>query len=118
MDTTPASGPLAGLKVVEFAAIGPSPFCAMLLADLGADVLRIDRPGGQPTGFESILNRGRLTVELDLKSPEGRAAALDLCKQADLLLEGFRPGVMERLGLGPEAVHAQNPKLVDRRAHV
>ena len=112
MDTTPASGPLAGLKVVEFAAIGPSPFCAMLLADLGADVLRIDRPGGQPTGFESILNRGRLTVELDLKSPEGRAAALDLCKQADLLLEGFRPGVMERLGLGPEAVHAQNPKLV------
>ena len=105
-------GPLQGVRVLEFAAIGPSPFCAMLLADLGAEVLRVDRPSPKPSGFESILNRGRPTVGLDLKSDAGRTAALDLAGRADLLLEGFRPGVMERLGLGPDAAHARNPRLV------
>lgn len=113
-------GPLAGMRVVEFAGIGPTPFCAMVLADLGADVVRIDRPtpprSAPPAGVEvltdGILGRGRRSVTLDLKHPDGRAAALDLVADADVLVEGFRPGVMERLGLGPEECHARAPGLV------
>ena len=104
-------GPLAGLKVLEFAGIGPAPFCGMLLSDLGADVLRIDRPGTQYDRF-SIETRGRRSLVLDLKSAEDCATALDLVAKADALIEGFRPGVMERLGLGPDAALARNPKLV------
>lgn len=106
-----ASGPLVGVRVIEFAGIGPGPFCGMLLADLGADVVRIDRPSGKPGG-DFLMQRGKRTVELDLKSPEGVATAFDLLAQADALIEGFRPGVMERLGLGPEQVHARNARLV------
>lgn len=109
-------GPLAGVKVVEFAGIGPGPFCCMLLADMGADVLRIDRAvnvGRDPIDpkFNTLL-RGRKNLALDLKNPDGVAAALKLCDQADILIEGFRPGVMERLGLGPDVVMGRNPKLV------
>src|SRR5271155_975788 len=110
-------GPLSGLKVVEFAGIGPGPFCAMLLADMGADVLRIDRAGGAslPIALDpskDVLNRGRRSVLIDLKNPQGLEAVLLLCEQADILIEGYRPGVMERLGLGPEACLRRNPKLV------
>jgi len=103
-------GPLAGLKVVEFAGLGPGPFAAMLLADAGADVLRVDRPGAAPAG--GALTRGRPSLGLDLKAPAGREAALDLVRRADVLVEGFRPGVMERLGLGPERCLGENPGLV------
>jgi alpha-methylacyl-CoA racemase len=106
----PEHGPLAGLKVVEFAGLGPGPFAAMLLADAGADVLRIDRPAGPVDG--GALTRGRPWVGLDLKSAEGHATARDLVRRADVLVEGFRPGVMERLGLGPKDCHADNPRLV------
>jgi alpha-methylacyl-CoA racemase len=110
-------GPLAGVKVVEVAGIGPGPFCAMLLADLGAEVLRIDRTAESGLGLPrdprfDLLNRGRRSVALDLKKPAGVAAALRLIAGADALVEGFRPGVMERLGLGPEVCLARNPKLV------
>ena len=107
-------GPLAGLRVVEFAGIGPGPFCAMMLSDMGAEVLRIDRKGakGRSEPKFEILNRGRRSVALDLKTAEGVAAALKLIEGADALIEGFRPGVMERLGLGPDVVLARNPKLV------
>ena len=113
-------GPLHGVKVVEFAALGPAPMGAMILADLGAEVLRIERrppPGSRP-GFEifdpalDILNRSRRVVTLDLKKPEGLAAARQLVAGADILIEGYRPGVMERLGLGPEPMLAANPSLV------
>ena len=106
-----APGPLSGLRVVEFAGIGPGPFAAMLLADMGADVVRIDRPGTthRPT---DVTLRGRRLVQLDLKKPEDIASALALLDQAEVLIEGFRPGVMERLGLGPDVVHGRNPKLV------
>ena len=107
-------GPLAGVRVVEFAGIGPGPFCAMMLSDMGADVLRIDRKGATPRReprFE-ILNRGRRSVALDLKTVAGVEAALKLIAGADALIEGFRPGVMERLGLGPEVVLTRSPKLV------
>lgn len=104
-------GPLAGVRVVEFAGIGPGPHCAMLLADLGAEVLRIDRPGGN--GWPNpVTDRGRHRLELDIRSDGGREAALQACDRADVLLEGFRPGVMERLGLGPDALLARNPRLV------
>lgn len=106
-----ASGPLDGLRVVEFAGIGPAPMCAMLLADLGADVIRIDRPGAA-YDRHALEYRGRKSVQLDLKMEDGRENALRLIGAADALLEGFRPGVMERLGLGPEAVLVRNPKLV------
>jgi alpha-methylacyl-CoA racemase len=111
------SGPLSGLKIIEIAGIGPGPFTAMLLADMGADVVRIDRAqnvtGGDPsTPPANISDRGRRSVGVDLKHPDGVEAVLSLCEQADGLIEGFRPGVMERLGLGPDAVHARNPKLV------
>ncbi len=108
-------GPLAGLKVVEVASIGPGPFAVMMLADLGADVVRLERAAGGSfigAGTWNLTNRGRPSVGIDLKQPDAVELALELAGQADVLIEGFRPGVMERLGLGPEAVHAVNPKLV------
>ncbi len=106
-----AAGPLTGLRVVEFAGIGPGPHAAMLLSDLGADVLRIDRPGG--TGWANpVVDRGRARLELDIRSAAGRATCEAACAVADVLIEGFRPGVMERLGLGPEPLLAANPRLV------
>ena len=105
-------GPLRGVRVVEFAGLGPAPFACMLLADMGADVVRIDRPDAPLIDARVIVNRGRRTVVLDLKAPEDTAQALELARCADLLVEGFRPGVMERLGLGPVAAHALNPSLV------
>ena len=114
---TKGSGPLVGLRVLEFEAIGPAPFCAMMLADMGADVLLVDRPEDPRLGFGrerrfDVMMRGRRSVTLDLKSKDGVAAALKLAAGADALIEGFRPGVMERLGLGPDALLAANPKLV------
>lgn len=106
------TGPLAGLKVIEFAGIGPGPFAAMLLCDMGAEVVRIDRKGGRE-GFKfDVTRRGRRSLALDLKAAEGAAAALKLIAKADALIEGFRPGVMERLGLGPEPCLLANPRLV------
>ncbi|EHR69649.1 putative acyl-CoA transferase/carnitine dehydratase [Burkholderiales bacterium JOSHI_001] len=110
-------GPLAGMKVIELASIGPGPMCAMLLADLGAQVTRIDRlaPSGLgvpvPSQFD-VMGRGRRSVALDLKAPAGRDAALRLIAGADVLVEGWRPGVAERLGLGPDDCIARNPRLV------
>ncbi|MEI7626177.1 MAG: CaiB/BaiF CoA-transferase family protein [Actinomycetota bacterium] len=104
-----------GVRVVEIGSIGPGPFTAMLLADLGADVIRIDRPGPvspMNTGPINLLHRGRPSVAVDLKTAEGRELVLKLCESADALIEGFRPGVMERLGVGPEQVLERNPKLV------
>jgi alpha-methylacyl-CoA racemase len=106
-----AQGPLAGLRVVEFVSIGPGPHCAMLLADLGADVLRIDREGGNGW-LNPIVDRGRASVTLDIRSEQGRAFCLDATRHADVLIEGFRPGVMERLGLGPDELLAGNPRLI------
>ena len=110
-------GPLAGLRVLEFEAIGPGPFAGMMLADMGADVLLVDRPADSQLGFGrerrfDVMLRGRRSLVLDLKSAAGVTAALRLCEKADALIEGFRPGVMERLGLGPGVVHARNPRLV------
>ena len=109
-------GPLSGVKIVELAGIGPGPFCCMLLADMGADVIRIDRAGnvGQRLADQRarLLNRGRRSVAVDLKKPEGVEAVLRLIERADALIEGFRPGVMERLGLGPDVCLARNRKLV------
>ena len=105
-------GPLSGLKVVEFAGIGPGPFCGMLLSDLGADVVRIDRVGGRGGAKTDITSRGRRSVALDLKSPAAVEACLQLMERADAAFEGFRPGVMERLGLGPEVALKRNPSLV------
>jgi alpha-methylacyl-CoA racemase len=107
-----AHGPLSGLKVVEFAGIGPGPFCGMLLSDLGADVVRIDRKGGRGGAKSDVTSRGRRSVALDLKTPEAIEACLTLIEGADILFEGFRPGVMERLGLGPDVALKRNPKLV------
>ena len=112
-------GPLLGIKVIEFAGLGPAPFCTMMLADMGAEVVRIDRkaadPGGPPGLFDpklDILTRGRRPVALDLKRLEAVEAALKLIESADILIEGFRPGVLERLGLGPEVCLKRNPRLV------
>ncbi|HET9734335.1 MAG TPA: CaiB/BaiF CoA-transferase family protein, partial [Burkholderiales bacterium] len=110
-------GPLEGLKILEFEAIGPGPFAGMLLADMGADVLLVDRPASTDLGLKrerwmDVMLRGRRSVTLDLKSKDGAAAALELVARADALIEGFRPGVMERLGLGPDVCLKQNPKLV------
>ncbi len=113
-------GVLSGIRVVEFEAIGPGPFGAMLLADMGADVLRIDRPlaptdlGPKSAGGKrvDVTGRGRRSVTLDLKDPDGQRAALELMARADVVIEGFRPGTMERLGLGPDVALACNPKLV------
>lgn len=117
MDTThspspTACGPLAGVRVVEFAGLGPGPFACMLLSDLGADVVRIDRPGSAAPDPRDIVGRGRRTVLLDLKQPDDASRAMELLARADMLVEGFRPGVMERLGLGPQEVAQRNPRLV------
>lgn len=109
---TAAHGPLAGVRVVELAGIGPGPFAAMLLADLGADVVRVDRPGGAGLAINpeyDVTNRNKRSVLVDLKSPEGPARVLDLVERADILIEGYRPGVAERLGVGPGTCHARNP---------
>ena len=112
-----SQGPLAGVRVIEVAGIGPGPFCAMMLADMGAEVLRVDRTGAADLGLPidpkfSVLNRGRRSVALDLKTPAAVAAMKRLIAGADALIEGFRPGVMERLGLGPDDCLAVNPRLV------
>jgi alpha-methylacyl-CoA racemase len=112
---TPAYGPLAGVRVVELAGIGPGPFAAMLLADLGADVVRVDRPGGTGLAVNpeyDITNRNKRSVVIDLKAEDGPVRVLDLVERADILVEGYRPGVAERLGVGPETCHARNPRLV------
>ncbi|MBV9207497.1 MAG: CoA transferase, partial [Actinobacteria bacterium] len=110
------SGPLAGIRVLELAGIGPGPFCAMMLADAGATVLRIDRPGGAPERPElALLNRGRRSAVLDLKHPRAADALRRLADAADVLLEGFRPGVTERLGIGPDVCLRRNPRLVYAR---
>lgn len=106
-----ASGPLDGVKVIEFAGIGPGPFCCMLLSDMGADVVRIDRKGGRAMP-KDVTARGRRSVALDLKDANDVAVAMALVEKADVLIEGFRPGVMERLALGPDEALARNPKLV------
>ncbi|MFC9503228.1 CaiB/BaiF CoA transferase family protein [Streptomyces sp. NPDC057002] len=112
---TPGHGPLTGVRVVELAGIGPGPFAAMLLADLGADVVRVDRPGGPGLAIDpayDVTNRNKRSVVVDLKSPDGPGHVLDLAARADILVEGYRPGVAERLGVGPEVCHARNPRLV------
>ncbi len=105
-------GPLQGIRIVEFAGIGPGPFAAMLLSDMGAEVIRIDRKGGRTPGKFETTYRGREAVLLDLKKSEAVEAALKLIEKADALIEGFRPGVMERLGVGPDVCLKRNPKLV------
>jgi alpha-methylacyl-CoA racemase len=113
--TPPGQGPLTGVRVVELAGIGPCPFAAMLLADLGADVVRVDRPGGVGLAINpayDVTNRNKRSVVVDLKAPDGPARVLDLAERADILVEGYRPGVAERLGVGPGACHARNPALV------
>jgi alpha-methylacyl-CoA racemase len=112
------SGPLRGLKVIELAGLGPGPLAAMILSDMGADVLRVDRPG-QPEKDDynaaeefNLVNRGRSSVQIDLKSIAGHDLFLELVRRADVLIEGFRPGVMERLGIGPDSCAAANPGLV------
>lgn len=107
-----ATGPLRGVRVVEFAGIGPGPFAAMLLSDMGADVVSIARPGQGQRDVRDFVHRGRRVVELDLKNPAHVEQALDLIAAADVLIEGFRPQVMERLGLGPDEALKRNPKLV------
>lgn len=110
-------GPLHGFRIIELAGIGPTQFCGMLLADMGASVLRIDRPGGSDVGIGldarfNLMNRSRPVIEVDLKSPAGVEAVLHLCRGADALFEGFRPGVAERLGLGPDDCQRENAALV------
>ena len=115
-------GPLAGLRVIEFAGLGPAPFCAMLLADLGAEVIRFDRMALDPTAPAAasargdVLGRGRRSIAIDLKEPAAIEVALRVVERSDALVEGFRPGVMEKLGLGPEVCLARNPRLVYGRA--
>ncbi len=109
------AGPLAGIRIVELAGIGPAPFAAMLLADLGAEVIRVDRPGGRSSPVDAghrILGRGRRSVAVNLKDPAGIEVVLRLAGTADALIEGYRPGVAERLGIGPEHCLAANPRLV------
>ena len=110
-------GPLRGVRMLEIASIGPGPFCAMVLSDLGAEVIRIDRldrvpPEGEATTNNDVLARGRRSIAVDLKKPEGVELVLKMAEKADALIEGFRPGVMERLGLGPDVVTARNPRIV------
>jgi len=109
------TGPLTGLRVIELAGIGPGPFCAMLLADLGADVVRIDRQDGSPLRGDprfDLLNRGKRSIEIDLKHELGAELVLQMVERADVLIEGYRPGVAERLGVGPQACLARNPRLI------
>lgn len=113
----PAGGPLAGVRVLEVAGIGPGPFCAMMLADMGAQVTRVDRTDhvgrvSESSARHEVLNRGRRSIAVNLKEPEGLDTVLRLAAGSDVLLEGFRPGVAERLGIGPEACQARNPTLV------
>jgi alpha-methylacyl-CoA racemase len=112
--TGQATGPLAGVRVLEIQAMGPGPFCAMMLSDFGAEVIRVDRVGTVHDGQASadVLARGRRSVAVDLKRPGGTDLVLRMVEQADVLIEGYRPGVMERLGLGPDACLARNPRLV------
>jgi len=114
---TPGPGPLSGLKVVELAAIGPGPFACMILADLGAEVTRVDRADGRRSfaQWHQVLDRGRRVRALDLKTPAGVAELFDLVADADILVEGFRPGVAERLGIGPDECLDRNPALVYAR---
>src|SRR5207302_7442932 len=110
-------GPLSGIRVLEFEAIGPGPFAGMLLADMGADVLVVDRPAASDLGLKrerwyDVMMRGKRSVTLDLKTASGKLAALQLIARADALIEGFRPGVMERLGLGPHESLERNARLV------
>jgi len=110
-------GPLQGFRIIEMAGIGPTQLCGMLLAELGAEIIRIRRPGPANPGVDippryNLMNRSRPTVAVDLKSPQGVELVLRLCAQADAIFEGFRPGVMEKLGLGPDACSARNPRLV------
>jgi alpha-methylacyl-CoA racemase len=110
-------GPLQGLKVIEIAGMGPAPFCAMMLADMGADVVRVERSNGPERGIPiaprfEVLNRGRRSIALNLKTAEGVATLMQLVTRADILFEGFRPGVMERLGAGPDVCLAANPRLI------
>ncbi len=110
-------GPLQGVKVIELAGIGPGPFCAMMLSDMGAEVIRVERsaavaPGDPATPPKDVLARGRRSIGVDLKNPDGREVVLKLVEQADIIMEGFRPGVTERLGLGPDDCLARNPKIV------
>lgn len=106
------TGPLAGVKVLEFAGLGPAPFSGMLLSDMGADVVRVDNTNGPDYKPEDVESRGRHSIVLDLKKENDRSIALQLARSADILIEGYRPGVMERLGLGPEELLALNPTLV------
>ena len=111
------SGPLTGYRIIEIAGIGPGPFAAMMLADMGAEVIRVERAQAvrspaPDTAHWDVLLRGRRNIALDLKNPDGVATLLELVEKADALIEGFRPGVMERLGIGPAECHARNPKLV------
>ena len=107
-------GPLSGVKVVELQGIGPGPFCGMMLADMGAEIIRVDRAGsvGPDANVTDVLARGRKSIGVDLKNPQGVETVLKLVAQADVLIEGFRPGVTERLGLGPDVCLARNPRLV------
>ena len=104
-------GPLSGIKIIELAGIGPGPFCGMLLSDMGAEVIRVDRAGAVLRG-QDVLTRGRKSIAVNLKSEQGRETILKLCESADAIFEGFRPGVTERLGLGPEDCMARNEKIV------
>lgn len=108
------TGPLSGLRILELSGIGPGPFCGMMLADMGAEVVRIDRPGGNPTaeGGHDVLFRNRQSISVNLKHADGVATLLKLCESADAIFEGYRPGVAERLGVGPDTCMARNPKLV------
>src|SRR5260221_5389407 len=110
-------GPLSGMRILEFEAIGPAPFAGMLLADMGADVMLVDRPAAADLGLKrerrhDVMMRGKRSVTLDLKSPGAVDIVFSLIEKSDALIEGFRPGVMERLGLGPDAALARNPRLV------
>ncbi|GAA2106860.1 CaiB/BaiF CoA transferase family protein [Actinomadura alba] len=114
-EASSGAGPLSGVRVIELAGIGPAPFAAMLLADLGAEVIRVDRPGGRPAfpdPAKDLTNRGKRSVAVDLKDDRGRDVVLRMVERADALIEGFRPGVTERLGLGPDDCLARNPALV------
>ena len=111
------AGPLGGLRVIELSGLGPGPFASMMLADLGADVIKVDRAssvrGGNPEAPPAdVLSRNRQSIGIDLKSPDGVETVLKLVERADVLIEGFRPGVCERLGLGPEVCMERNPKLI------
>lgn len=111
VDGIEAQGPLTGLRVIEFASIGPGPHCAMLFSDLGAEVLRIEREGGN--GWPNpVVDRGRATMVLDIRTDKGRNTCLEVLDVADVVIEGYRPGVMERLGLGPDVALERNPRLV------